>query len=376
MISARLRVEPLSAVQPGESFAETWDRCARAFGDVYYERGYLRVAALNEAGPVELALFEHGAGTMLYPFVRRPLEALGNPGGGARFDLVTPYEYGGPLPVAPEDGGARALLQGAFAKAFSEWCRDSGVVSEFVRFHPLLANHRGAEQHYDLRFCCANVVIYLAQDDEAMLAAMRSSARRAVHAAARRGCRVARLPATPAEAARFGALYRSSMDRLGARQEYYFSDGYFAALAGIGNVAPLFAAVTEEGDLAAASVGVAGRRFAHHHLTGADRRFNDLKPANLLVFELARHFREQGCRLLHLGGAAASQPGIKAFKEGFSPDRRDYFVGCRIFNVAAYRALSAQRGIDPDEAGHFPAYRRPAVSARAESAETAHARIG
>src|SRR5580698_1475105 len=105
MISARLRVEPLASIEPGENFAQTWDRCARAFGDIYYERGYLAAAALNEAGTVELALFEHGNGTVLYPFVRRPLEIPD------RFDLVTPYEYGGPLAIGSDESGGRTLLQ-------------------------------------------------------------------------------------------------------------------------------------------------------------------------------------------------------------------------------------------------------------------------
>ena len=60
MISARLRVEPLAAIQPGESFAQTWDRCAQAFGDVYYQRGYLAACALKGSGFEDVANLRGG----------------------------------------------------------------------------------------------------------------------------------------------------------------------------------------------------------------------------------------------------------------------------------------------------------------------------
>ena len=61
-------------------------------------------------------------GDVLYPFLVRPLE-------GGRCDITSAYGYGGPYG------------RGEWRQAFAAACREHGVVSEFVRFHPLLGNH-------------------------------------------------------------------------------------------------------------------------------------------------------------------------------------------------------------------------------------------
>ncbi len=49
-------------------------------------------------------------------------------------DVITPYGYGGPV------GEGLA----GFYEAYREWCAERGVVSTFVRYHPLFENYREA----------------------------------------------------------------------------------------------------------------------------------------------------------------------------------------------------------------------------------------
>jgi hypothetical protein len=66
-----------------------------------------------------------------------------------------------------------------------------------------------------------------------------------------------------------------------------------------------------------------------------------------------------GKKYLHLGGAAASQEGLLRFKRGFSGDRRGYYVGRRVQDLAKYEA--AQAAWDAANPGkstdYFPGYR-------------------
>ncbi len=61
---------------------------------------------------------------------------------GRLFDLATPYGYGGWL-VEGQD------VEGLF-RAYKRWCAKAGIVCEFVRFHPMFANHAACEGLYDV----------------------------------------------------------------------------------------------------------------------------------------------------------------------------------------------------------------------------------
>ncbi|HEV8098818.1 MAG TPA: hypothetical protein VGP56_06705, partial [Gaiellaceae bacterium] len=88
--------------------------------DAYYRRPYVESAALLDAG--RPFLLEHEGA--FFAGIERDDPC----------DVVTPYGYGGPT----GDG---------FWDAYETWARERGVVSTFVRFHPLLANQRGAPIH-------------------------------------------------------------------------------------------------------------------------------------------------------------------------------------------------------------------------------------
>ena len=81
--------------------------------DAYYRRPYVESAALLDAG--RPFLLEHDGA--FFAGIERDDPS----------DVVTPYGYGGPT-------------GGGFWEAYEEWARERGVVSTFVRFHPLLAN--------------------------------------------------------------------------------------------------------------------------------------------------------------------------------------------------------------------------------------------
>lgn len=355
MTAAGLQVLSLEAAASDLHFAATWDGLAAAHGDVYYRRDYLAVAELNEPGRIMLALYRNDRGSVIYPVGLRSLEALPLPTTltRGRFDLLTHHEYGGPLVI-----GAGDALRRSFDRAFAQWCGDTGVVAEFVRFHPVLENQRGWESCYTIRQSCANVMLDLERDDASLLAGMRGNTRRAILAAERRDLRITHL--APETAPRFGELYRRNMDRLSARPEYYFDDTYFTRLAKL-DCATLLAAEDTDGTLAGAANFLAVSGVAHYHLSTADRRMSRLNPLNALIFHAAQQLRAKGIRWLHLGGAAKSQPGLRAFKDGFSQLRRDYVVGTRIHDVARYDALRDAAAVA--EGRFFPAYRAMRLAA-------------
>ena len=107
-------------VAPGE-----WNALLARLGltDVYLTREYVESSCLLEPGaPVLLAHDD-----AVFPLILRAVDG--------RHDVVTPYGYGGPVAGDPDAAPG-------FYDAYAEWCRDRGVVSTFVRFHPLYENQR------------------------------------------------------------------------------------------------------------------------------------------------------------------------------------------------------------------------------------------
>jgi hypothetical protein len=57
------------------------------------------------------------------------------------------------------------------------------------------------------------------------------------------------------------------------------------------------------------------------------------------------------------GGVGSSADPLFAFKKGFSPITKPFYVTRKVLNERRYRELCAWRGVAPRQDGFFPAYR-------------------
>ncbi|HVG62006.1 MAG TPA: GNAT family N-acetyltransferase [Hyalangium sp.] len=127
---------------------ESWERAYAESSrkDVYYRHAYAELCACMGDGDPFLFVYEDGAGNRVcYAFIRRPLKALPFAAEarleGDWYDIVSPtYGLGGPL-----CGDVHEQVLHAFRAEFDEYCRQANIVSEFVRFHPLLFSRFGPD---------------------------------------------------------------------------------------------------------------------------------------------------------------------------------------------------------------------------------------
>jgi Acetyltransferase (GNAT) domain len=315
-------------VSPGwldlEGYREAW--AARGEDDPFGRPEYLAAAALIDAATP--AGFAHDG--VLVPFLVRPL-----PGG--RCDITSAYGYGGPYGRGP------------WREAFSAACRERGVVSEFVRFHPLLANQ--AQAGGDLRTWLLHDVITVdtTLDDAALVAQMAPTARNKLRKATRAGVEVRRSSDLDA----FCDLYTDSMRRLGAREFYLFGREFFHALGALGDDLVLLDAGL------AAGLFLCGGGAMHYFLSGATPEARDVAATNLLLFCAMRLARERGLTTLSLGGGLRDGDPLHRFKESVGAGRAACWLGSAVHDQAAYEQLCREAGVSVDD-GFFPAYRRPA----------------
>ena len=313
--------------------AGDWDPLLErlGFADAYYLHAYLETACLLDEGrPVLL----HD-GDSVFPFVLRDV-----PGTDLR-DVTTPYGYGGPL---GEPG---------FYDAYDEWCRANGVVTTFLRFHPVFANQRLAPPRTHLEELGTTIEWTFEPDDD-LMAGMHPKHRNKVRKARKAGLETS-VEEAPGDLSEFVALYDATMARLAAGDFYFFPAEYWRRLEGDRHIVRVDARFGDE--LAASGLFLSSRPWLHYHVSGTTERGRDAAAANLVVFEAGCWGQANGFRSFHLGGGLRSgRDSLYDFKVRFAPDgEREAYEAKLVHDPDAYRQL----GGDPDDlSGFFPAYRR------------------
>jgi len=290
--------------------------------DAYYRRPYVEAAALLDKG--RPFLLEHD---------------------GARFagierdeprDVVTPYGYGGPT----ADG---------FWDAYEEWARERGVVTTFVRFHPLYGNQRGAPIHVDE---LAPTVAWRVDPDRDLLAGLHFKHRNKVTKAENAGATVTQHDGL----GEFVPLYEDTMRRVNAADFYFFEPAYWGRLGEL----PLVRFDAEiDGEVVASALCLATPPWLHYHLSGTTDAGRTTGSSTLVLLEAARWAQANGYERFHLGGGlGGNEDSLHHFKARFDPEGLvPAAVGKAIHDEDAYRRLSG--GSEVVFEGFFPAYRRP-----------------
>lgn len=346
-----------------------WADALRRFprSDIYYTPGYALCYEGRGEGEAAAVLFVDGTDAVIHPVMLRRLRdlrwAAGLGWADGLHDVVTPYGYGGPLASVEEPKRRRTLLE-AFDAAQDRLFAGIGVVSEFVRFHPLLATQEGFEGRMDLVRRGRTVWLELTDSEEGLFAVMNPKARNKIRRARREGVTAGVETGTGAVRT-LTAIYTETMGRLGAPASYFFPESYFAALVAMpGQAAEIIVARHGERPLWA---GVFMRHgpYLHYHLSGTSGDSRIPGVNNLALLEASVLGAQRGARIFHLGGGFGSkEDDLFAFKAGVGDRRAEFWTGARVHDGAAYERLCEARregtgGGAPLDGHYFPAYRTP-----------------
>ena len=315
----------LNEVEP-----EAWNGLLAELGvvDVYLTREYVEASCLLEPGR---PLFLRAGEAVLAAIMRDDPT-----------DVITPYGYGGPV-------GA------GFWEPYDDWCRENGVVTTFVRFHPLYANHRQAPASVKVELLGGTVAWRLDEEGD-LVERMHRHHRRVVRKALAAGVEPAAAMA-PESLGGFAHLYEETMKRQAAAGFYYFPCEYWHALE---TALRVHVVLFEAGD-DAKLLCLASPPWLHYHLGASSEAGRKLGASTLLFLEAARWAQELGYTRFHLGGGVGgARDSLYEFKLRFDPGGElEAAIGKAIHDEGAYGRLAGARA---DLDGFFPAYRAPAAT--------------
>jgi GNAT superfamily N-acetyltransferase len=272
------------------------------------------------------------------------------------------YGFGGYV-KSPRD----APIQ-RFAAVFGEHCREAGIVSEFVRFHPLLGNHRDIEPPpVDVRLHQQVVCIDFPAGGGDVPAVGDKDVRRRVRKAREAGLEVI----DDLDGRFFGefvAQYHATMALRGAAQFYFFPDPFFRSIRELlGRGTRLLVAVLD-GRVLGGLLMLYGEEFAYYHLACSDPQSRALGTNDLLLITAIEWAHRTGKKRFLLGGGLNGEDSLFHYKARFSPGRADYFLGSRVHLPEVYERLCADKirrdGSDPERfrsRAWFPLYRSAAA---------------
>lgn len=333
--------------------AEQWDGVVRSFNDydVYWLSGYVRAFQIHGDGEPLLFFYEDNDVRGINVVMKRDVAAdehfRDKIEPGRYFDFATPYGYGGWI----IEGEKTEELFGSYEK----WIEKNHIISEFVRFHPMIENHRFMNDMYEVVQLGEVVHIDLSSPDT-IWSNFISQNRNKIRKAEKNGIKIYN-GRYPDIYDKFQKIYNGTMDKDNAEEYYYFEkEFYLSVLEDLPENAQIFWA-EKDGVVIAASIMLTANGYMNYHLSGSLREYNSCAPVNLLLYKAALWGCANGCRSLYLGGGVGSgEDSLFKFKRGFNRSELNHFyIGKKIYDVSRYEELVSLRG----EMGssYFPLYR-------------------
>lgn len=335
---------------------EEWDAIVRSFEnyDVYYLSGYVKAFELHGDGIPYLFYYDgkgiRGINVVMKRDISKDSKFTDKIEPKTWFDFITPYGYGGWL---IEGCGDINLL----FNEYESWCVKHNIVSEFVRFHPVLNNFKHSESRYDVVGLGGTIAMDLSSP-EVIWSNLTSKNKNMIRKAQKSGIKVYN-GNYPEIYKTFKKIYNATMDKDNADDYYYFSDEFYNSILNdtFENAQIFYAELNDE--IIAASIMLAANGRLNYHLSGSIREYQSLAPSNLLLYTAALWGNVNGCKTLHLGGGVGSQEdGLYKFKKSFyrgEPCR--FHIGKKVFNLQKYNELINLRKDLNEESKFFPQYR-------------------
>ena len=335
------------------SHSREWDETVNSFAeyDVYYLSGYVKAFQIHGDGDPQLLYYEADGLKAIYVYMKRKTAIEGY------YDSVTPYGYGGVL----FDGDTSEQNLQVFWKAYVEKMMEEGIVDNFVRYHPVLANAIPMKQISTVIDLGKTIAFDLASP-EVIWENIISKNRNMIRKAEKNGITIEHDKGMDL-LDKFTEIYNATMDKDHAEEYYYFKRPFYESIdRDLQDNYEMFYAMYEGRPIAMSIMIFANGRL-NYHLSGSDIEYRNLAPSNLLLYKAALWGYEQGCKTFHLGGGVGSgEDNLYKFKAAFNKNSDYQFsIGKEIFDQEKYDELVALRAKqDPDfnpESKFFPLYR-------------------
>lgn len=332
--------------------------------DIYHLPEYVNLEAKRIKATAEAIVINDGEKVFFLPYLLRQCEKLvKNETTQEVFDVVSPYGYPGIL-LSESAAMTPEFLQSAMSEFISK-LRERNVCSAFLRMHPIL--NQGLNEIYSSDICKVSghtVGVDLSLSLEEIWSQTRSDHRKDINRQKRFEL-IASMVTFEDYFEEFFYCYNQTMERVNAKQLYYFDRDFFASWLYNLKEHIHLGIVKFDDEVMCACLFTECSGIVQSYLSGTKNKFLKQSPDKLL-FDYVRFWaKERGNKFLHLGGGyGGAKDGVYNFKAGFSKQSYTFLTFRLITNVEKYHHLVDLQAsaLETDSAtllnsGFFPAYR-------------------
>lgn len=339
-----------------------WEDIVQSFEDydIYYSSGYVKAFQIHGDGEPLLFYAHTPENRAICVMMKRDIaddaRFKGKIDSGKYFDMVTPYGYGGF--IFDHDPSASEIVD--LKRELEKTLKDMGIISAFIRFHPVLNNADHSRKLLNVIDLGQTVMIDTSSED-VIWQNIISKNRNMIRKAEKSGVEI-KHSTDPELLKDFMDIYNATMDHDNAEEYYYFKPEFYKSIANdlAGNYEMFYAVYN--GVIIAMSIMIFTNGRMHYHLSGSKFEFRKLAPSNLLLYKAALWGHEQGFRSFHLGGGVGSgEDNLYKFKAAFNRNSNCRFsIGKWLIDDEKYNELMEIRKQDIEfdqNTSFFPAYR-------------------
>ena len=323
--------------------------------DIYFEENYAKLYEELEKGKTEIFEYEDENGKISNLFIKREIPILLD--GKKYYDITTPYGYGGP--IIEECKANKNELLNKYNEQFTKYCNENNIVSEFVRFHPLVNNAIDFKEIYNVIYMRKTLGTNLEKYEDPMAEEYSKSCRKNIRQCKNKGVTY-KVTEAPEDISKFKDIYYSTMDRNNATEYYYFKDEYFDKILKYFPKNIITVEAIYEDKTIAMGLYFIYNKILHIHLSGTLSEYLYLSPAYMLRYGATMWAKENGYKIIHHGGGRSNsaEDTLYLFKKNFAKNTDyDFYIGKKIFNQDIYNKLCKAKNTEDDN-GFFPAYRK------------------
>ena len=324
--------------------------------DIYFDKNYGKLYEKIEKGKSIIYKYEDENGVVSNQFILRkiPIEIDQN----EYFDIVTPYGYGGPIIEKCKKDKKNELVK-SYIDAFEGYCNKNKIVSEFIRFHPILNNANDFKQVYNPQYIRNTLGTNLDKFDDPVASEFSKHCRKNIRQAIRKGISY-KITKSPDNLDTFRTIYYSTMKRNHATDYYYFPKQYFNDILKFFKENIILVEAVFEGKTIASGLYFIYNKVIHIHLSGTLSEYLYLSPAYILRYAVTLWGKENEYKLIHHGGGRSNsdEDSLYKFKKQFARNTEfEFYIGKKIWNQEVYEKLCEFRKVEKNE-DFFPAYRK------------------
>tara|TARA_B110000967_G_C18897759_1_gene572035 strand:+ start:3817 stop:4881 length:1065 start_codon:yes stop_codon:yes gene_type:complete len=339
-----------------QEWIEIWKTWAGR--EVYAHPEFIKLGA-NPENEVLAFYADVSDGGILFPIIKRNISSeLWCNESRSWYDLITPYGYGGAF-----CWGKGNSFRNEFWKNFSSWCQNNNIVSTLMRLSlfkdQILIPIGEISSPYN------NIVRSLEIKEENLWFDYKHSVRKKIKIAINSDLNI-EIDINGKKIKNFLEIYYSTMDRVQAKGQYYFSKNYFKKLIEKLPQNFIFFHVFYKEKMISTELVLVSSNNIYSFLGGTIPRYNNMGPNNFLKHEIVKWGLKNGKNNFVLGGGYKKDDGIFKYKKAIAPNGEcPFYLAKVIHDVDKYELLVKQKlkwkeknkKDDSSQIDFFPKYR-------------------